>query len=64
MSKVNSSCSIHLKSVVDEFGNDVFSTDGWVLYCKVCENKVGCERHFTVKLFYNNTKCFFKIKPR
>lgn len=49
MPKCKSSCSIRLKSFVDEFGKDVFSTDGTVLYCKVCEIKVGSERRFTVE---------------
>eukprot|EP00102_Acyrthosiphon_pisum_P013255 XP_008182769.1 PREDICTED: F-box-like/WD repeat-containing protein ebi [Acyrthosiphon pisum] len=33
MPKVKSSCSIRLKHFVNEFGNDIFSTDGLVLYC-------------------------------
>jgi len=56
MPKCKSSCSIRLKSFVDEFGNDVFSTDGTVLYCKVCEIKVGSERRFTVEQHLKTAK--------
>lgn len=56
MPKVKSSCSFRLKSFVNEFGNDVFSTDDSVLYCKVCETKVGCERRFTVEQHLKTAK--------
>jgi len=49
-------CSIHLKKFVDEFGNDVFSTDGTVLYCTVCEFKVRSEPRFTIEKHLKTAK--------
>jgi hypothetical protein len=56
MPKCKSFCSVRLKSFVDEFGNYVFSTDGTVLYCKVCEIKVGSERRFTFEQHLKTAK--------
>lgn len=33
---------------VKQFGEDTFSTDGTILYCKICEVKVSAEKKFTV----------------
>lgn len=38
-----------LRNIVSEFGEEVFSTDGSILFCKVCEVKVAAERRFTVQ---------------
>lgn len=56
MPKPKSSCSIRLKSFVNELGNDVFSTDCLVLFCKLCETKIGCERRFTVEQHLKTAK--------
>lgn len=48
MPKIKPSVSVHLKQLVSEFGDNVFSTDGSILYCKLCETKVAAERRFTV----------------
>jgi hypothetical protein len=49
MPKSKPSTSCHLKAIVSEFGDDIFSTDGKILFCKVCETKVAVERKFTVQ---------------
>jgi hypothetical protein len=49
MPKVKSSCSISLKNVMNEFGNDIFSTDGLVLYCEMYATKVESDCRFTIK---------------
>jgi len=36
------------RKYVLEFGENVFSTDGTILFCKICEVKVNCEKRFTV----------------
>ena len=36
------------RKFVLEFGENVFSTDGTILFCKICEVKVNCEKGFTV----------------
>lgn len=37
-----------LKKYVTEFGENVFSIDGDVLFCKICETKVNGNKRFTV----------------
>lgn len=48
MPKSKPSTSCHLKAIVSEYGDDIFSTDGKILFCKMCEIKVAAERKFTV----------------
>ena len=38
-----------LRKYVNEFGADIFSTDGTILYCKVCEVRVSAEKKFTIQ---------------
>jgi len=49
MPKVKPSDAIRLKSIVSEFGEDAFSSDGSILFCKLCEVKVAAEKRFTVQ---------------
>ena len=49
MPKVKPSKATSLRNIVSEFGEEVFSTDGSILFCKVCEVKVAAERRFTVQ---------------
>lgn len=51
-----SSCSNRLKSFVNEFGNDVFSTSDLLLYCNLYETKVGFKRCFTVEQHLKTVK--------
>lgn len=37
-----------LKKYVDEFGENIFSSDGSVLFCKLCETRVSVERRYIV----------------
>jgi len=41
-------CSPSLSSYVKEFGEYVFSSDGKILFCKVCEVKVSASKRFLV----------------
>jgi len=49
MPKDKQPLSSRLKSYLSEFGVDVFSTDGKVLYCKYCDVKVGCEKDLMLR---------------
>lgn len=49
MPKQKVSTAIRLRQYVTEFGEQVFSTDGSVLFCKVCEIKVAADKRFTIQ---------------
>lgn len=49
MPKIKPSTATHLKQIISEFGEDIFSTDGKILFCKICEVKVAAEKRFTVQ---------------
>jgi len=49
MPKVKSCISHNLKNLVNDFGSDIFSTDGEILFCKICGTKVAAEKRFTVQ---------------
>lgn len=48
MPKVKPSSSLRLRAYINEFGEDVFSTDGKILFCKICSVKVASEKKFTI----------------
>ncbi|XP_022180013.1 uncharacterized protein LOC111040403 [Myzus persicae] len=48
MPKVKVSLSSQLNNYVSEFGPEVFSTDGKILYCKICDIKCGSAKRFNV----------------
>jgi len=48
MGKEKSSTCTTLKRYVSEFGPDIFSTDGHVLYCKMCEIKINFEKKYNI----------------
>ena len=48
MPKIKPTISTVLKKYVSEFGENVFSCDESVLFCKLCETKVNAERRYTV----------------
>ena len=56
MPKSKPSISCHLKAIVSEFGGDIFSTDGKILFCKMCKRKVATERKFTVQQHVGDEK--------
>lgn len=49
MPKYKVSDNTLLNSFVNHFGIEVFSTDGTVLFCKICEVKVAADKKFTFK---------------
>jgi len=40
--------TVRVKNYVSEFGEHIFSYDGNILFCKMCEIKVNSEKRFTV----------------
>jgi hypothetical protein len=49
MPKVKCSDSVRLCGFVKEFGEKYFTTEGIILFCKLCEVKVTAEKRFTVQ---------------
>jgi hypothetical protein len=45
MPKINANI---FNKYVKQFGEDTFTTDGTMLYCKICEVKVSADKKFTV----------------
>jgi hypothetical protein len=56
MPKVKCSDSVRLCRFVIEFGEKYFTTDGIILFCKLCEVKVTAEKRFTVQQHCNTAK--------
>jgi len=48
MPKVRTSNTSRINSYISEFGENIFSSDGNILFCKICEAKFTCEERFTV----------------
>jgi len=56
MPKAKSSVSSRLRSYGSEYGNDIFSSDGEVLFCKVRDVKVSALKRFIVEQHVNREK--------
>lgn len=56
MPKVKCSNSVKLRGFIKEFGDKYFSTDGEILFCKMCEVKVTADKRFTVQQHCNTAK--------
>jgi hypothetical protein len=56
MPKVKCSDSVRLRGFVKEFGEKYFTTDGKILFSKLCEVKVTAEKRFTVQQHCNTAK--------
>lgn len=52
-----------LKGFISEFGDNVFSADGRILFCKVCELKVDYDRRSSV-IHYIKTGTHVKMIKR
>ena len=49
MPPTKASQSILLRKYVNEFGNNVFSEDGKILFCSVCEKSVSAKKKYDVE---------------
>jgi hypothetical protein len=47
--------NVKLKDFVQDFGEQYFSTDGEILFHKLCKVKVAAEKHYTVQQNCNMT---------
>jgi hypothetical protein len=56
MPEVKCSDSVKFCGFVKEFGEKYFTTDGIILFCKLCEVKVMAEKCFTVQQHCNTAK--------
>ena len=56
MPKVKCSDSVRLRGFVKEFGEKYFTTDGIILFCKLCEVKITAPKRFTVQQHCNTPK--------
>lgn len=56
MPKIKSSTSSRLRDYVNEFGKDVFTTDGTILLCKICNIKVAAEKKFSIQQHISRVK--------
>lgn len=62
MPKVKSSLSCKLKSIVSEFGEEVFKVDESVLFYQLCECKVSSEKKFNITQHLKTDKHIQAIK--
>jgi len=62
MPKQKSSQSSRLRLYVSEFGADIFSTDGVVLYCNACDIKVAADKKFTIQQHITRDKHLRAVK--
>jgi hypothetical protein len=44
---------VRLRGFVKEFGEKYFTTDGIILFCKLCEVKITAEKRFIVQQHCN-----------
>lgn len=64
MPKIKSLNGLHLLAFIDKFGNDIFSTYGTVLFCKICEVKVATDGKFTVEQHVSRIKHINGLKKK
>jgi len=56
MPKEKTSSAFKLKQLVTDFGENIFSTDSKIFFCKVCEIKVASEKRFSIVQHINTEK--------
>ena len=56
--------SSKLRKYVNEFGGDIFSTDGTILFCKVCEVRVSAEKKFTIQQHVASNKHIIGVQKK
>jgi hypothetical protein len=56
MPKAKPSKSCHLNQIILEFGDDIFSTDGDILYCIMCGTKVAAGKRLVVQQHISHDK--------
>lgn len=56
MHKYKVSDNTRFNLFVNHFGKEVFSSDGTVLFCKICEVKVAADKKFTIEQHISRKK--------
>lgn len=56
MPKIKESTSSRLSGYVNEFGRDVFTIDGTILLCKICNIKVAAEKKILIQQHISREK--------
>lgn len=64
MPKQKSSQLCRLQLNISEFGADIFSTDGSVLYCNACYIKVAVDKKFTIQQYITRDKHVRAVQKR
>lgn len=64
MPKHKKSLACRLRAYVSEFGDNIFTTDGTVLYCTICNIKVSAEKKFTVNQHVARDKHILGIEKK
>lgn len=54
MPKGKISHTIRVKSYISEYSENILSSGGNILFCKICDVKVTCKKQFTVVYFKKN----------
>lgn len=62
MPKQKQTTSNRLQSYITEFGTGIFSTDNKILFCKVCNTKISCEKRFSVTQHVTTEKHLKAVK--
>lgn len=64
MPPTKTSQSALLRKYVNEFGSDIFSEDGKVLFCLVCEKSVSTKKKFDILQHINTTRHKERVKNK
>jgi hypothetical protein len=64
MPKDESSLSSRLRNYVREFGENIFSTDGQIILCKLCEVKVCHDKRYSITQYIKTDKHLKSVNLR
>jgi len=53
-----------IKKYITEFGENVFSSDGIILFCKLCETKINTDRRYLVTQHFKTEKHNSAVKRK
>ena len=56
MPKVKPSVSLQLKTLVEKYGKDMFSTDSEILFCKMCNKAINFETKYKISQHLSSAK--------
>jgi len=62
MPKIKYLSASQLRAFIQEFGQDIFFTDGTVLLCNICNVKVSAEKRFSIEQHLLRDKHILRVK--